>query len=244
MTLTILGCWGGFPRPGGATSGYLISHGLYHVLIDCGSGVVSRLSQHIEIKRLNAVFLSHYHYDHFCDVGVLQYARMVHSQIGERMGCLPIYAPACDRGCFSSLAMPPYTQGIAYQNGGSVRVGPLTVTFFRSSHPLECYAMRIQVDNKTIFYTADTAYSEHLVQAARGCDLLIAESSLYPGHDGTEVGHMTSEQAAKMAHCAGAKELILSHLPAYGHVQFLLQGISDQYDGPVALATEGLIRKL
>lgn len=244
MTLTVLGCFGGLPAPGGATSGYLVSEGYYHLLIECGSGVVSRLQEYIEIRKLNAVLISHYHYDHFCDFGVLQYARLVHSQIGERMGCLPIYAPDCNATFFQMLSAAPYTKGIAYTAGKALKIGPFSLSFFRCDHPIECYAMRIRADGKSIFYTADTAYSSYLVQAARDCDLLIADSSLYPNHDGTVVGHMSSVQAAKMATDAQAKELLLSHLPAYGDRQALLRSVSSAYNGPASLAESGCVKTI
>lgn len=244
MNITVIGCWGAFPRAGGATSGYLFEQNKYKLLVECGSAVVSKLLNYIDIKQLNAVILSHYHYDHFCDVGTLQYARLVKSQTGVKMGCLPIYAPDNNQQQFQDLTMMPYTKGISYGYGSKLLIGPFTISFFKCIHPLDCYAMRISAGGSSVFYTADTAYSERLIEASRDCDLLIAESSLYPDHSGAQLGHMNCMEAAKMASRANVGGLILSHLPAYGNIDLLLESARLNFGGPITLASEGLSRRL
>ena len=64
MFLTVLGRHGPYPRPGGACSGYFIEDGSTRVLIDCGSGVLSRLMEHVHPAHLDAIVLSHLHFDH------------------------------------------------------------------------------------------------------------------------------------------------------------------------------------
>ncbi|MGG5833061.1 MBL fold metallo-hydrolase, partial [Bacillus pumilus] len=60
-------------------------------LVDCGSGVLSKLQQYIDIEELDAVLLSHYHHDHIADIGPLQYAKLVGYHLGKSSGPLPIY---------------------------------------------------------------------------------------------------------------------------------------------------------
>ncbi|PRS39145.1 hypothetical protein C6W19_10090, partial [Bacillus sp. RJGP41] len=43
-------------------------------VLDCGSGVLSQLQNHMKPEDLGAVVLSHYHPDHVADIGVLQHA--------------------------------------------------------------------------------------------------------------------------------------------------------------------------
>ena len=88
MKLTILGKYGPYPAAGGACSGYLIEQGGNHVLIDCGSGVLSRLQQVCKIHDLSAIVLSHLHSDHMADMLVLRYAL----EIGKARGIL-VWAP-------------------------------------------------------------------------------------------------------------------------------------------------------
>ena len=58
MKLTVLGASGGFPAPGGATSGYLLSYDDRNILIDCGSGVLGNLFRFIRLDQLD-VTLKH-----------------------------------------------------------------------------------------------------------------------------------------------------------------------------------------
>lgn len=74
MELTILGASPAVPNPGGACSGYLLRQGESRVLVDCGSGVVGRLRQHVEPHTLAAVVISHLHADHYFDLSPLYYA--------------------------------------------------------------------------------------------------------------------------------------------------------------------------
>ena len=73
MKLTVIGCWGAYPGPGGASSGYLIENeragSSDRFLLDCGSGVLSKLHEYTDITKLNNIVLSHYHADHIADIG-------------------------------------------------------------------------------------------------------------------------------------------------------------------------------
>ena len=74
MQLKILGNNGPYPAPGGACSGYLLTSdsGQTRVLIDCGPGVLSRLTADCMPGELDAVLLSHLHYDHMSDILPMQ----------------------------------------------------------------------------------------------------------------------------------------------------------------------------
>ena len=76
MILKILGNNGPYPAPGGACSGYLLQSdsGDTRILIDCGPGVLSRMMTEDCLDTLDAVVLSHLHYDHMSDMLPMQYA--------------------------------------------------------------------------------------------------------------------------------------------------------------------------
>ena len=73
MKLTVLGCNGPYPAPGGACSGYLLQEGDTGVLRDCGAGVLAQLEKHMPPQNLTAIVLSHLHYDHMSDMLPLIY---------------------------------------------------------------------------------------------------------------------------------------------------------------------------
>src|SRR5690625_7749578 len=81
MELIVIGYWGGYPAENGATSAYMIKKDGFNLVIDMGSGALSKLQKYINVEQIDAVLLSHYHHDHVADIGVLQYARLVKSYI-------------------------------------------------------------------------------------------------------------------------------------------------------------------
>ncbi|HHY74469.1 MAG TPA: MBL fold metallo-hydrolase [Bacillus bacterium] len=239
MKLTVVGFWGGFPQTNGASSGYLLQAANFNLLIDCGSAVLSKVQQYVNIMELNAVILSHYHHDHIADIGPLQYARMIHTMLGKGNAELPIYGHASDEAGFMSLTKLPHTKGYAYNPKEDVKLGPFTIRFMKTKHPVVCYALRITNGEKTIVYTADSSYLPEFIDFSEAADLLICECNLYSGQDGASSGHMTSTEAGEIAKEARVKKLLLTHLPHYGDHRDLVTQAKAIYGGPVELAREG-----
>ena len=106
MKLTILGCNGPYPAAGGACSGYLLESdsGDTCILIDCGTGALANLMASGALDRLDAVVLSHLHYDHMSDMLPMQYAL----QFDPRPTPLPVYAPEAPEAVRALLECPCY----------------------------------------------------------------------------------------------------------------------------------------
>lgn len=226
MKLTVIGCWGGYPAPNSATSSYLIENDNFSLLIDVGSGALSKLQKYKQVSDLDAVIVSHYHHDHVADIGVLQYAKLVQSFVEGDKEVLPIYGHAEDKQGFDSLTHH-YTKGVAYDPVKGLKVGPFDISFLQTNHPVPCYGMRITDGTSTIVYTADTSYKEAWVDFARDADLLITDCNFY------------ADQDASIAENANVKNLLLSHLPQYGDNQQLVQEAKLYFKGDVHLAKEG-----
>jgi len=238
MKLTVIGMWGGFPKAGGASSGYLLESNHSKLLLDCGSAVLSRLLEICNPFELDGVAISHYHADHFCDLAVLQQAYYVFGLRAAKIKPLPIFGHA-NAAEFQSLTYRngSVTQGYAYQPGEPFQIGDFTLTPVHTVHPLECYGFRICAEGKSLFLTADGAYGPHLLAAADQVDLLLCESNFT--HAEAEYAknlHMTAIQAGNFASEVGAKRLLLTHLnPLSSNAQILLEAKS-RYQGPTELA--------
>lgn len=240
LKITTIGWWGAFPSAGEATSGYLLQSGDVNILVDCGSGVLSQLQKYIKLQELDAVVLSHYHWDHVADIGCLQYAARILMDLGDRSRPLEIYGHAEDSN-FSGLNYLQYSRGCVIDTQTTLELGTLKFTFSPNIHPDPCFSMRIELADRCLVYIADTAWTADLVRIAQNADLLICESSLYNDYLGMIPGHLTAGEAGKIAALAGVKHLVLTHLPHFGEHDLLLEQAGKEFAGEIELATTGKI---
>lgn len=238
MKVTVVGFWGAYPEVGEATSSFLLEKDNFSCLIDCGSGALAQLPKYTDVMELDAVILSHYHNDHIADVGVLQYNWLVQNQIRHTSASLPIYGHRDDLVEFAKLTHH-YTEGIGYDPDKVLQIGPFSITFLKTKHPVPCYAMRITDGEKVIIYTADSSFQSAFIPFCQDADLLVADCSFYHGQDGSKAGHMNSVECATIAEAAGVRELLLSHHPHFGDRTDLVKEAKKKYHGNVELAKSG-----
>ncbi|CQR47023.1 Ribonuclease BN [Paraliobacillus sp. PM-2] len=238
MKLTVVGFWGAYPEVDSATSCYLLEKDGYQLLLDCGSGALAQLPKYTTVMDLDAVFVSHYHQDHIADLGVLQYHFLVQNAIHHTKKVLPIYGHCEDEKAFAKLNHQA-TKGMAYFPNERVDIGPLTITFLRTKHPVPCYAMRITDGESTVVYTADSSYQDTFIPFAKNADLFITDCSFYKGQNATGAGHMTSEESAIIAKKACVSHLLLSHHPHFGDRKQLKKEAASVYQGKINLAESG-----
>lgn len=246
MNLTVLGYWGAYPEKGEATAGYLLQTGKHNLLIDCGSGVLAQLFKYLTVDELDAVILSHYHYDHVADLGCLQYAVMIAQQLGKRpqkAEPLAIYGPA-KTASFSQLTYKEFTVGKEIKQGRLLDIQGLKIEFLPTVHDEYNLAMKFTYDNKQLGYTGDTGYLEALAPFMEGCDLLLAETSLYADQKGQIKGHLSSAEVGQFASQAGIKQLMLTHFPHYGEIKNLQFEVQTLFNGRVELASTGKVLEI
>jgi ribonuclease BN (tRNA processing enzyme) len=244
MKLTVIGHWGGYPKLNEATTGYLLEHDGFKLLIDCGSAVFSNMQQFVLPEELDAVILSHYHEDHVADIGVLQYSLLNGKYLGRKTGTLPIYGHLEDQMGFDRLSFRDITEGVIYHPDEILTIGPFSIRFMKTKHPVPCYAMRIEAGKKVLVYTADSSFLNEFISFSKDADLLLCECNFYGEMNGEQAGHMTSYQAGEIAKGAKAKKLVLTHLPQFGNLEQLKQEASERFSGEVELAALGLDMEL
>ncbi|MGY4110957.1 ribonuclease BN (tRNA processing enzyme) [Aeribacillus sp. SP014] len=240
MKVTVVGFWGGYPEANEATSGYLFQEKGFNLLVDCGSAVLSQLQNFVSLSDLDAVILSHYHHDHIADIGPLQYARQITGMLQKSNKILPIYGHSLDTKEFDRLTHLNVTKGISYDPDQSISIGPFTITFLKTDHPVDCFAMRFTSGHKTVVYTADSSFKNEFIPFSQNADLLICECNMYANEDGKKFGHMNSHEAATIAKEANVKELLLTHLPHKGNHEELIEEAKTIFNGSIKLAKTGL----
>ncbi len=215
MKLTVLGKYGPFPAAGGGTSSYLLSCGGKQILMDAGSGSMSRLQQFLEVEQLDAVLLSHLHHDHCSEMNLLKYVKKAD---------IPVYLSATPQREHDQIAECARFLTQRITDGLCVMIGEAEVTFFAVRHPVECYAIKICAEKRTLVYTGDTVYFDALADFCTGADALLIDSGFLttqPWREG--LPHLYVEQAAQLAAKAGVGKLYLSHINPDYKEQDILQ---------------------
>ena len=150
MRLTALGVYGPFPRAGSACSGYVVETGETRILLDCGSGVFSRLSGVCQLDSIDAVVLSHLHFDHCSDMGVLRYAAEA-GWCGEAP--LRVIAPETPAEIRDPLLDSPAFALEPAEDGKQIRIGDLTVMLHRMRPRSRPMAPRSRIQQASACFT-------------------------------------------------------------------------------------------
>ena len=191
MELTVLGMNGPFPAANGATSGYLMRGEKTRVAMDMGSGTLGRLTALMPPEKLDALLLSHWHFDHCSDVLPLLF---------RLQACaakpLDVYAPVDESSMVRKV----------------VQLGEFSVRVFAARHPVPGVMYRVTDGEKTLCYTGDTNTVEGLTDFAQDADLLLADG-LFPTEMWQEgLPHLSAAQTAELARDARVKKLVITHL--------------------------------
>jgi ribonuclease BN (tRNA processing enzyme) len=239
MKIHVLGYWGTYPAPGEATTGFLVETERAKVLIDCGSGVLSQLFKVCDIPDLSAVIVTHHHHDHTADLGTLGYAVLLSRITNQRTCKLPVYMPAGNPAVEEEFQSEPLIDWVRIVEGSQVLIEDLEVSFARTRHAVYCLALRMVSQGKTFVFSADSSYCQSLVEIARGADLFLCETSMYAQqvHEAEQTGHLTAEQAGRLAKEAGAARLVITHYPHYGDVKQLGEQASAAFGKPVEMVS-------
>ena len=216
MQLRILGTQSPYHTRGHACPGYLITCGKQRILLDCGSGCHRLLALPRELEHLTVV-LSHLHRDHYNDVYNLQYASTVFRRQERLSEPLRICLPATPEEICRDVVgeQNAYAEYTVIDETTVLHIGAAKLTFCRTDHSAETYAVKVQSEGKTLVYTADASFSckARLAAFAAGADVLLSEASLLTAHGFPPIcAHMTAAQAAELAREAGVGQLVLTHL--------------------------------
>jgi len=241
MKLTVLGKYGPFPAPLGACSGYLLESEGISLVLDLGSGTLSRLLRLKPTLDVSAVLLSHLHSDHISDMFILRYALQQLEARGMRTSPILSVAMPNEPGMeFSALSASGVYDIQQVQDGTRLRFGDMLISFHRGIHPVPSYCIDISHRGKRFFYTGDTGHREELVDQCKDADLLLADTGYLNADKASRIAaHLTSGEVGRLARDANVKRLICTHIwPGYTDEQVLSE-VSEFF--PAAeIAQEGM----
>jgi ribonuclease BN (tRNA processing enzyme) len=247
--MTVLGKSPAMPDAHGANSGYLIRHGGFTLLLECGTGVFGKLRGVCDPTEVDAVLISHLHADHTLDLYPYSHALTYHRRGGAERPLL--WAPPGSRhalGTFAAVfgAADQISDAFAlaeYDPDRELVIGPFTVVFRAVPHYVPAWACDISCDGGgRLTFGADCGPNDAIVQLARGTDLLMLEATegVEPNSGGSFRGHLTAGEAGELGRRAGARRLLLTHYSDELDVLALRRAAEEAFGGPVELAAEGL----
>lgn len=261
MKLTIVGCSGSFPGPASPASCYLITahDGVrpWRILLDLGSGALGAVQKYMDLRDIDAIFLTHLHPDHCMDLCGLHVA-VRWDPAGWSAGRIPVWGPAAtaDRlatayGLEPEPGMREEFDFHCWTERDTVQLGPFRITPYGVNHPVaEAYALRVEATEydgtgmdrvSTLAYSGDTDSCAGLEEAARDVQLFLCEAAFEEGRDdGTRDVHLTGKRAAQAAAKANARRLLLTHLPVWTDANTVVAEAKDAYCGDVAVAVAGV----
>lgn len=222
MRLTVIGSGPARPQPDTPASGILVETAGAAILLDCGPGVIRRLSRTHDPRRLSAVVVGHLHADHYLDLAHLRY---LFPWAGEDTAPLRVLLPPGGRDHMTRLAgaiseRPTFFDEAftmeEYESGATVRIGDASATLIPGQHYVPAWGTVIRDSIGTrLAYAGDTGPTDAVVEAAHGADLLVCEATLRSAdEDERRRGHMTGREVLDHADRAGVGGVVLTHYAA------------------------------
>ena len=217
MTVHFLGTGSARTSPDRTTTMLAVEAEGAFFLVDCGGDAVHRLLRAgLAPADVAAVVLTHEHPDHLSGFPLL----VEKLWLLGRQAPIPVYGLArtldvargllglFDTSGWAGMPAIEYVE-IAGAPGAAVfERGPFRVTASPVVHPVPTVGLRVEADGAVLAYSCDTSPCGAVADLARDADLLVHEATGHlPGV------HSSAEEAAASAAVAGARRLVLVHLP-------------------------------
>ena len=243
IIITPLGTISPYPKENMNCPGFLVEYNNKKILLDCGNGITRLLNLPEDLKNLS-IIITHFHKDHFGDLGALQYASYVYHNLGLLDKKIKVYLPKNDIA-FNKVSIisnnESYSDYYDINNSYSFFIDDLNITFEdNNSHTIESYMVKLQNKDFKIVYTSDigTTNFSKLVDFCIEADLIICESSFLKKHNTNSKTHMTAYDASILASKSNAKKLLLTHFWPEEEKRLYLEEALQNFQN-VEIAEEG-----
>jgi len=218
FNIAFLGTSAASINPYSPTSTCLVEGGDTKIMIDAGIGVLRQLHRiHIDSEEIDAVLITHWHFDHYAGLRALLKSR-------KKTSLLSIYGPKPSMSARIYLtgllhSAPPYFEIIT--ENFSKDCGDIRIETVPTIHDTTSFGWVLtekvsgeQRGKRRIVISGDTRPTQAVFSAAKGADLLVHEATYLDKHANRAYTHKhsTVTEAANLAIKARVGALALTHI--------------------------------
>lgn len=226
FSLTILGSSSAIPTLTRNPSAHLLTVNERCFLIDCGEGTQLQLRKfHIHFQRINRIFISHLHGDHYFGlIGLLNTLHLLGRKDELHLYGPPSLKEIIDIQLESSLTLLNYPLFFHIVSDSGYNLihedESITIHSFPLLHSVPTcgfiFREKKQQPIHSYAYCSDTAYTETIIPYITGCDLLYHEATFMQDMTSNAHNkfHSTTIEAATIAQKAKVKKLLIGHFSA------------------------------
>ena len=223
-----------------ACAASLITTGESKILVDCGPGCFIRLKEAgIPIRKINCIFITHFHPDHVSDLISLLFA---YFHTGTSENSLEIFGPVGLK-TFWKNQIKTYGQWVnspifSFQEltKNSLDMSNFSMSWKKVSHNEESIGYRFEFGDKIISFSGDSGYCPELIELTKNANIAVLECA-YPDSQ-TDPFHLNPSAISKIANLSGAKKIILTHLYPEVFPENPVKIIRKIYQGRVVIGND------
>ena len=220
MQLQFIGCGDALGSGGRFNTCFHVTGERANFLIDCGASSLLALKRFgIAREGIDVILITHFHGDHFAGLPFFlldaQFTRRerpliiagpkgIAARLAQAMEALFEHSSKTKQKFDLSIVelLPEQARDL-----GTFKVTPYPVVHGESGGPFLAY--RIEVEGRTIAYSADTEWTDTLIPAARGADLFVCEAYYY---DRIVKNHLSLKTLEEHLPLLAPKKLVLTHM--------------------------------
>jgi ribonuclease BN (tRNA processing enzyme) len=207
--LTVLGCAGStydadLKHP---CSSYLVETPWAAVLLDCGFGTFASYLENARTSRLDALFISHAHRDHSCDVEAFVTLPSVWRDRPR------VLASAATIGALQFDLDSLDTDVVVVDDGSEVDLAAIRIECSATTHQMATLAAQVSLGGCRLVYSSDTGPGWFPPPAFHRPDVALLESTLERRVASSTPFHLDAQEAAALAEALNAQATVITHVP-------------------------------